>query len=146
MGVLIVEDDAGVRDALVGVLREEGYEVAAVADGAAALRLLEAGPLPSLILLDLMMPNMDGVEFRARQLAHPRWAQIPVIVLSAHSDVEQRAKQLAADDFLPKPMSCEALLHAVQNRAVTSVSATAARQARALTLQEAWRRLRTRSP
>jgi CheY-like chemotaxis protein len=67
------------------------------------------------------MPEMDGIEFRVRQLADSRLASIPVIVISARPDVERRAKQLLVDDFLPKPMNFEELLHVVQNRAITVV-------------------------
>jgi DNA-binding response OmpR family regulator len=74
-----------------------------------------------LILLDLMMPEMDGIGFRVRQLADSRLASIPVIVLSARPDVAHQAKQLLVDDFLAKPMNFDELLHVVQNRAITVV-------------------------
>jgi two-component system, chemotaxis family, chemotaxis protein CheY len=144
MEVLIIEDDPGVRGSFAEVLRDEGYEVLVAADGAEALALLNGAVLPSLILLDLMMPNMDGVEFRARQLADPRLAKIPIIVVSARPDGERRAKQLAADDFLAKPMSFEALIHVIQHRALTAVTPMDERL-RARTLDEAYRLLRTRS-
>ncbi len=141
MSVLVVEDDEGVRTALVDLLREEGYETVEAENGATALERLRRGPLPSLILLDLMMPGMDGVEFRARQLEEPRLSRIPVIVLSARPDVADCARRLRADDFLPKPMSFELLIHIVQNRAITTTTGPTLPD-RPQTLDEAWRLLR----
>jgi CheY-like chemotaxis protein len=121
MSILIIEDDEGVGPSIAHLLRDEGYEVAVAANGRVALDRLKRDPLPSLILLDLMMPEMDGIEFRVRQLADPRLASIPVILLSARPDVALQAKQLLVDDCLPKPMNFEELLHVVQNRAITVV-------------------------
>ena len=123
MGVLIVEDDEGVRDAIAAILREEGYEVDVAASGAAALHRLAEGARPSLILLDLMMPEMDGIAFRRRQLDDPALRAIPVVIISARPDVARQAERLHAAAFLQKPMSFEELLHVVQNRATTEVGA-----------------------
>jgi CheY-like chemotaxis protein len=123
MSILIVEDDDGVRDSLAAILREEGYVCELVGTGAEALARLAKRPLPNLILLDLMMPVMDGVDFRQRQLADAELCKIPVIVISARPDVARQAAQLGADGFLQKPMSFEELLHLVQNRAITEVGA-----------------------
>ncbi len=122
MSILIVEDDEGVGPSIAHLLREEGYDVEVAFDGRAALDRLRRDPLPSLILLDLLMPEMDGIEFRVRQLADARMARVPVIVMSARPDVAQLANQLLVADFLPKPMNFEELLHVVQNRAVTVVN------------------------
>ena len=121
MSVLIVEDDPGVRESIAAILREEGYDVEEAASGVAALDRLAHGRRPSLILLDLMMPEMDGIDFRRRQLADPAWRAIPIVIISARPDVERQAAQLHADGFLQKPMSFEELLHVVQNRATTEV-------------------------
>ena len=123
MSVLIIEDDDGVRDSLAAILREEGYFVEMVNDGAAAFARLQRRPLPTLILLDLMMPIVDGIDFRKRQLADPELRKIPVVIISARPDVAEQAHTLGADAFLQKPMSFEELLHVVQNRAVTEVGA-----------------------
>jgi two-component system, chemotaxis family, chemotaxis protein CheY len=123
MSVLIIEDDDGVSDSLAMMLREEGYFVEVVNNGAAALRRLGERPLPTLILLDLMMPGMDGIDFRQRQLADAELRKIPVIILSARPDVARQAAKLRVDGFLQKPMSFEELLHMVQNRAITEVGA-----------------------
>ena len=122
MSILIIEDDEGVGPSIAHLLRDEGYDVDVAANGRVALDRLKQDPLPSLILLDLMMPEMDGIEFRLRQLADSRLARIPVVVLSARPDVAVQAKQLLVDDCLAKPMNFEELLHVVQNRAITVVS------------------------
>ncbi|HXU70556.1 MAG TPA: response regulator [Polyangia bacterium] len=121
MSILVIEDDEGVRESLVAILRDEGYAAETAANGAAALRRLAQRPLPTLILLDLMMPKMDGVDFRSHQLADPELRKIPVVIISARPDVARQAAELHVDDFLRKPMSFEELLHVVQNRALTEV-------------------------
>src|SRR5207247_2102614 len=83
----IIEDDPDLRDALGELLSGEGYEVATAADGREGLRRLGAPPRPCLVLLDLMLPAMDGFEFRLRQLEDPALAAIPVIVFSGGGDV-----------------------------------------------------------
>lgn len=138
MSILIVEDDDGVQQSLASLLRAEGYEVETVNDGTAALRRLSDGPPPSLILLDLMMPKMDGIEFRSRQLADSRIANVPVIVVSARPDGRKTAQRIGAADFLPKPMSFDALLQAVQNTAITVVT-TQGLPGKPKSLDEAWR-------
>lgn len=138
VSILIIEDDEGVRGSLRGVLEEEGYSVEVAGDGAEGLRRLEAEPPPSLILLDLMMPGMDGEEFRTRQLTDPRTANIPVIVVSARPDARQTARRLGAADYLQKPMSFEALLHVVQNQAITVVNSPESPESPRLTIEEAW--------
>lgn len=135
--ILVIEDDSGVQEALVDLLRNEGYDVQAARNGDEALQLLVgASPLPSLILLDLMMPTMDGFEFRRRQRADARFERIPIIVISARTDVAQKARALGAVDFLAKPMHFDELLQVVQNRAVTVV--TAPPTGLPHTLEQAW--------
>jgi CheY-like chemotaxis protein len=115
--VLIVEDDPPMRVLLADLLTEAGYIVATMANGATALDSLRHAPTPpQLILLDLMMPVMDGWHFRTLQCADPDLAAIPTIVLSAH--VESRAAEtrfkhvrgMSADAYLPKPIDAEQLL------------------------------------
>src|SRR5438128_8871587 len=81
--VLIVEDDADLRDMMAQLLTIEGFSATTVANGREALDYLTRGDRPDVILLDLMMPVMDGWEFRRTQLADPALADVPVIVLSA---------------------------------------------------------------
>jgi CheY-like chemotaxis protein len=109
--VLLVEDDQDVREAISDVLQEEGYVVAVADTGAEALAWLrKAETLPSVILLDLMMPVMDGWQFRAEQERRPEWAAIPVIVLSAVGNTRERAESIRPFGCLRKPLDIDELL------------------------------------
>lgn len=111
--VLIVDDDPDVRETLGEVLRDEGYATLAASHGAEALDQLRAGARPDVILLDLMMPVMDGWEFRARQRDEPAWAHIPVVVITASGHAAAQTAVLAPAAVLRKPISLEGLLAAV---------------------------------
>ena len=112
--ILIVEDDLEIREEVVALLTEAGHPVTAFEDGHAALAWLEsATELPSVILLDLMMPGLDGWGFRARQQQRPRLAAIPVVLMSGAGDVKTEALEFEAAGFLLKPFTAEALLDAV---------------------------------
>ena len=112
--VLLVEDDEDVRATVAAILAEEGFAVVGACDGDEALRYLRAaGEMPRLILLDLMMPVMDGWAFRAAQLADARLAKIPVVILSAASDVDKHAAQLHVD-YLAKPLDVPLLIDAIE--------------------------------
>lgn len=110
--VLIVEDDPSIRDVLQEVLTDEGYPTVIASHGAAALVCLEQ-TRPCLILLDLMMPVMDGFTFRALQRATPQFASIPVIVLSAFVATVETAATLDAAAYLNKPIDLDRLVAAV---------------------------------
>ena len=84
--ILVVEDTLDTRESLAFILRHKGYEVRTAADGQEALEQLKAGARPDLILLDLMMPTMDGWEFTNRLRQHPALASIPVVVVSVVGD------------------------------------------------------------
>ena len=113
--VLLVEDDEDIRVSVTEILRDEGFNVIPAVDGDDALRWLRgAAEPPRLILLDLMMPVMDGWAFRAAQLADARLADIPVVILSAATDVRRHAAQLHADDYLVKPLDVPLLLNAIE--------------------------------
>ena len=115
--ILIVEDDPDIRESLVEFLEDHGYRVVAAHHGRDALdHLLQASEPPSLIVLDLMMPVMDGAEFRAEQLRHPALAQIPVVLISAYRDVAARAAALDRLPFLHKPFDLARLLDIVRAR------------------------------
>jgi len=107
--VLIVEDDPDALEALGDLLESHGYAVTSARHGAEALELLGRSPLPQLILLDLLMPTMDGWEFRRRQKNDPRIAKIPVVVVSASS----AAKPIDADSILRKPVDIDRLLETI---------------------------------
>ena len=110
--VLIVEDDHDLREMMAQLLTLEGYDTTTVANGREALEYLHGRPIPHVILLDLMMPVMDGWEFHRRMTADPTLAPVPVIVLSALDHV--RAANLHAAAFLKKPLDFDRLLHLVR--------------------------------
>ena len=112
--LLLVEDDAGMQEVLCALLESEGYEVTAAMDGEEALRLLRAGATPSLILLDLMLPRMDGFQFRALQRANPAWAHIPVVVYSGMDRLSERVGVLEASAWFEKPVDPDSLLGAIE--------------------------------
>lgn len=107
--ILIVDDDPGVRQALLRVLTEMGYDVSAVPDGRDAMEWLGRHPRPRLILLDLMMPRMNGWDFREELKNDPELADIPVVVLSAFSEIRGFGTP-PGDPVLPKPLDLHALL------------------------------------
>ncbi len=111
--VLLVEDDFLLREMLTMLLAGEGYMVATAADGEDALRRLRTYERPDLILLDLMMPHMDGWRFRQEQQRDPNLAPIPVVVFSAAGDVERKSSALAARSYLQKPVESRTLLDTV---------------------------------
>jgi anti-anti-sigma factor len=113
--ILVVEDDAVTRDALKTVLEEKGYGVACAHDGRQALDRLGAAEPPALILLDLMMPGMDGWEFRREQERDPALASIPVVVVSGAGDVPAAAAALGVEDYLQKPVEFDQLLATVRH-------------------------------
>src|SRR5438270_7170536 len=102
--ILLVEDDAATREALALILGTEGYRVTGAANGAEALGVLRSAPPPDLILLDLMMPIMDGWQFRREQVRDAALSAIPVVVLSADGNVQQKASALHAAGYLQKPV------------------------------------------
>jgi CheY-like chemotaxis protein len=111
--VLIVEDDEDLRDMMAQMLTIEGFAAATVANGREALDYLHGTTKPHVILLDLMMPVMDGWEFRRHQQADPELAPVPVIVLSALDPV--RAAPVDAIAFLKKPLDFDRLLELVRS-------------------------------
>ncbi len=110
--VLVVDDELDIREAVTEVLSYEGHEVVTASDGAEALRKARAVQ-PDVVLLDLMMPGMNGWDFRAAQLRDPAIASIPVVVLSALG----RVSTIDALAFLPKPFGLDDLLDLVRRAA-----------------------------
>ena len=110
MKILLVEDDRGVRETLAGILTAVGHDVSVATDGARALGMLRTGELPSVILVDLMMPNMDGYRFREAQKGDVALAHIPVIAITA----DRRADaQLLGAEIIRKPFDPDVLLRAL---------------------------------
>ena len=117
--ILIVDDDPDIRDALGECLRYEGYDVHAAADGRDALDRLEYGLKPSVILLDLMMPVLNGFDVLNALKARPDWSSIPVVVVSANRGYQ--AEDLAgAVDILRKPVNMDRLIAAVEKATAAS--------------------------
>jgi CheY-like chemotaxis protein len=110
--LLLIEDDADIRMAVEDLLSEAGYTVRSANNGDEGLARLSEGPPPAVILLDLMMPVLDGFEFRRRQLADPRIAAVPVVALTADRRVQ--AAELGAAHVVRKPFTPDQLLSALR--------------------------------
>ena len=109
--VFVVEDDVDTRDMLGRFLELEGFAVELASNGKQALERLSAGVHPCVILLDLMMPVMDGWQFRREQVRDRELAEIPVIVVSAAG--RERIAEIDANAYLTKPVDLEQLLERV---------------------------------
>jgi two-component system nitrogen regulation response regulator NtrX len=112
--ILVVDDEAGVRGSLVGILGDEGYPTEAVDSGEACLALLETRRF-DLILLDVWLPQMDGLETLSRIRALD--PDVPVVVISGHGNIETAVKavRMGAQDFVEKPLALEKILLVVKN-------------------------------
>jgi two-component system response regulator MprA len=110
MTIMVVDDEPAVRDALRRALRLEGYDVALAADGVEALSQLADGARPDALLLDVLMPGMDGLEV-CRRLRRSG-SRLPVLMLTARAEVSDRVSGLdaGADDYLAKPFALQELL------------------------------------
>jgi CheY-like chemotaxis protein len=115
--ILIVDDDTDLREVLGELLSEEGYATHLCANGRAALDLLREGARPCLILLDLMMPLMNGWQFREEQLRDEALRDIPVVVMTASRGVDDDAS-LGGAEILAKPIGLTEILGAVERHAV----------------------------
>ncbi len=106
--MLVVDDDDELRETVSELLELEGFEVRAARNGREALAYLRANPAPRAIVLDLMMPVMNGQEFRAEQLRDEALARIPVVLLTAAYDGRCQAQALKAAAYFSKPVEFEA--------------------------------------
>src|ERR1700737_2123478 len=114
MSILVVEDDPELLEGLSELLESEGHQVRRARHGLEALGFLRAGQRPHLILLDLMMPIMNGWQFRQEQRMDSELAKIPIVVISGKNDLPAHAQWLEADAYLPKAVRTETLLAAVE--------------------------------
>lgn len=105
--VLIVDDDPDIRFLVTESLSEKGYVVAEAADGRAALSYLQDGGRPCLIFLDLMMPGMDGWEFRAEQMKNSTFSSIPVVLYTAVADPAEANRKLGTAGYVRKSMNID---------------------------------------
>jgi DNA-binding response OmpR family regulator len=109
--VLVVDDDEAVRIVVEAVLRADGHDVATAGDGEAALGLLGDDPLPSLVLLDLMLPRLSGWEILEAMARRPHLADVPVLVLTGFDDVEGLPERC---HVLHKPVDADVLRERVR--------------------------------
>lgn len=108
--VLVIDDDEDIRETVGLILEFDGYAVAAAGDGRAALRWIETHGPPSMILLDMMMPGMNGEEFvRELRARHDASSQVPVVILTGDARAEAKAKSLGVDACLQKPIELHQL-------------------------------------
>jgi CheY-like chemotaxis protein len=113
--ILVVEDDKDIRKNMNRLLKSEGYFVVLAENGQVALDYLNgAAILPQLIILDLMMPIMDGFQFRTIQQADSRFADIPVIIATADGHPDEKRMRTGARDAIRKPADIETILRAVK--------------------------------
>jgi CheY-like chemotaxis protein len=119
--ILVVDDDNDIRESLIELLEFEGYAAFGAANGKDALDQLRRHPA-SVILLDLMMPVMDGFEFRREQLADPQLSGIPVVIVSAGGRCAQAAKELGALGCVQKPLDVPTLLRVIRSAFKTGAS------------------------
>jgi two-component system chemotaxis response regulator CheY len=108
--ILLVDDDPDLRQCLVDILEDEGFVTQTAGTGREALAVLQSPHLPSLILLDLMMPELNGWQFYERQQSDPRLARIPVLVVTANRGT---SAGIPGSDVLLKPFSAESVLNKV---------------------------------
>jgi CheY-like chemotaxis protein len=113
--ILIADDDPDVRESLRLLLELQGHSVDEARNGQEALQRLGSNGLPNLIVLDLMMPVMDGWQFRRAQLQNPALAAVPVVVISAVPTHLQRVSELAAHRVFSKPFDYDLLIAAVES-------------------------------
>jgi CheY-like chemotaxis protein len=112
--ILVVEDDVTIKQAIAYLLKLEGYEVELASNGQDALEKLQDGYSPCLIILDLMMPVMDGMEFMRKFQADSSIPHPPVVVLSGDGRVKEKTESLAVVESILKPVSIEKILDIAQ--------------------------------
>lgn len=108
--ILVIEDDPGTLEAVTLSLELQGFQVYGATEGQQALDVLGTIEVPGLILMDLSMAGMDGIQFRKRQQEDPRLSGIHVVVMSGAADIESRIPPQANVSYLHKPISLEQLL------------------------------------
>jgi CheY-like chemotaxis protein len=112
--ILIVEDDEFIREALTELLEGEGYRIAIAQNGQIGIDFLKmTEELPSLILLDLMMPVKDGFTFREEQLNDSRIQKVPVLIMSADPNLFIKKDRLKANAYMKKPLELSEMLRSI---------------------------------
>lgn len=118
--VMVIDDDEDIRSTLTEILGRMKYGVACASHGLEALAQLRTGTRPDVILLDLMMPIMDGYEFVLALRKHPALATIPILVITAAGDARVEANKITAAGHIQKPFKAEELLSALARVVKTS--------------------------
>lgn len=113
-GVLVVDDDTAIRETLRAILQDEGYPVAVARNGREALDLLEAGPLPGLCIVDLVMPVLNGWELCAELARRPALVRVPVLLVSANAHLDDPPAGLETLHLMAKPIAFDRLLAHVE--------------------------------
>jgi two-component system chemotaxis response regulator CheY len=111
--ILVIEDDASIRELLVEILEDQGYQVSYGTNGLEGIKSLES-IIPDLILMDVMMPIMDGYAFRKEILHNPKWNLIPIIAMSAQEQGETKLADYAITNFINKPFELNNLLEKIR--------------------------------
>lgn len=113
--ILIIEDDKDILETLQELLESQGYLIALAENGLDALKVLrDSLQLPDLILLDYMMPEMDGASFRVEQIKDRRISEIPVLLMTADAHPDLKRAQIGARDFVKKPLDIDKFLASVE--------------------------------
>ncbi len=107
--ILIIDDDADIMLVLASVVEDAGYQVSTI-DRGDYLEQIDAGALPDLILLDMLLSGQDGRQIARRLKEQATTRRIPIVMLSAHPDAQREALEAGADAFLAKPFDLDALL------------------------------------
>lgn len=110
--ILIIDDDSEIRSSLADILEDEGFNILQAGNGLEGMQVLESlSDLPCMILLDLMMPVMDGQAFRGEQLRNPKLAAIPTILFSADGQLNKKAENIGIEEYVKKPIDLTVLLN-----------------------------------
>jgi CheY-like chemotaxis protein len=112
--VMVVDDDADIRDSITDVLEMRGFNVKSAVNGKEALELLRGNGLPCVILLDLMMPVCNGWEFRAEQARDEKLANVPVVIISGDGSTTHKAATMGISQYLRKPLELSVMLEVVR--------------------------------
>ncbi len=112
--VLVVDDDRDVRETMLQILQEEGFAIATAVHGEEALTLLRGGSVPRLILLDLVMPVMDGRELIGHLQKDTSLSSIPVVIISSSQNARKESTALGSAGYLAKPIDLHLLIESVR--------------------------------
>jgi len=120
--LLLVEDEQDTADLVTLIMKERGYQVLHAADGSVALEKVALMPPPSLVMLDIQLPHIDGITILETIRATPDWENVPVIMLTAVADQDKikKVRALTVQDYVLKPFRQETLLRSVDQSRTTS--------------------------